>query len=168
MEQATTIANFFIKKSQETGKDLTPMKLVKLLYISQGWYLALNGEQLLSESVEAWKYGPVIPSVYHRFKQYGNSQITSCASIFNSEKGGIFIPQVTDEFLLGFLEKIWDLYSNFSGVQLSTMTHMEGTPWYKTWYNNGGKDGQNIAIPNNLIKEHYLAKISSGNNDAAH
>lgn len=168
MESAISVANYFIKKSQETGKDLSVMKLVKLVYISHGWYLAITGNQLLTESVEAWKYGPVVPSVYHRFKGYGNSTVTSFATTINTEKGGIIVPVVTDPDVLQLLDKIWELYCNFSAVQLSTMTHMAGTPWYETWYLNGGKDGQGIPIPNNLIKSLYLKKATTGINDAAH
>lgn len=168
METPIAVANYFIQKAQETGKELSPMKLVKLVYIAHGWYLALTGNQLLSEPVEAWKYGPVIPSVYHQFKEYGNGSISSFAYGFNTQKGGTFVPTVEDADVIQLLNKIWDLYAGFSGVQLSTMTHMEGTPWYKTWHDNGGKSAQGIPIPNNLIKEHYKHKVDSQKNDAAH
>ncbi len=40
-------------------KILTPMHLLRLVYISHGWMLAIYGRSLFHESVEAWKYGPV-------------------------------------------------------------------------------------------------------------
>ncbi|OJW78660.1 MAG: hypothetical protein BGO69_01375 [Bacteroidetes bacterium 46-16] len=168
MESPIAVANYFIQKAQDSGKALSPMKLVKLVYIAHGWYLALTGKQLLMESVEAWKYGPVIPSIYHQFKEFGNNSINTFAYGFNTQEGGLFIPKVKDPDVISLLDRIWDLYSNFSAVELSTMTHMEGTPWYKTWHEDGAKSMHGISIPNDLIKSHYLEKVNSGENGAAH
>jgi len=63
METPLAVANYFIKKSQDDGIAVTPMQLVKLVYIAHGWHLGLHHSQLLTESIQAWKYGPVIPSV---------------------------------------------------------------------------------------------------------
>ena len=57
------------------GEPTTPLHLVKLVYISHGWVLGFHGIPLIRESVEAWKYGPVIPAVYHRYKPFGGSHI---------------------------------------------------------------------------------------------
>ena len=73
---AVAVANYFVRKSLETGKELTPMKVLKLVYIAHGWNLALYDEPLISDSIQAWKFGPVIPSVYQAFRVFRNSQIT--------------------------------------------------------------------------------------------
>lgn len=72
----TTIANYFIEKYSRDG-DLTPMKVIKLTYISYGWYLALteNKERLIDESPVAWDFGPVFPSLYLSLKKYGKKEI---------------------------------------------------------------------------------------------
>jgi uncharacterized phage-associated protein len=76
MYDAIAIANYFIEKSLATGKRLTPMQLVKLVYIAHGWYLARTGKPLLADAVQAWQFGPVIPTLYHEFKQFRDGQIT--------------------------------------------------------------------------------------------
>ena len=41
------------------------IKLQKMLYISFGYYSFYNkGQNLFDQSIEAWRYGPVIPTVY--------------------------------------------------------------------------------------------------------
>ncbi len=40
------------------------MKLHKLLYYAAGWHLGFTGEPLFDEDIEAWQYGPVVPSIY--------------------------------------------------------------------------------------------------------
>jgi uncharacterized phage-associated protein len=164
MESPIAVANFFINKSLETGMELTPMKLVKLVYISHGWYLGLTESPLISEAVEAWKYGPVIPDLYYEFKQYGSDQIKNVQFDIPTMK----FPIVTDKDTVQFLNKIWDVYGSMTGTQLSTLTHLEGTPWYITWHERGGKNSQSVQIPNDLIQKHYKQKALSDINDSRH
>ncbi len=46
---------------------LTPLHLQKVLYYCQGWHLALLGEPLFRQPIEAWKNGPVVRDVYDLF-----------------------------------------------------------------------------------------------------
>jgi uncharacterized phage-associated protein len=149
------VANYFIVKSLNTGEEMTPMKLVKLVYISHGWHLGLTEEPLLAEAVQAWKYGPVVTSVYHEFEHYGNSAITSLAY------DGAAYPTVTDETKKAFLDKIWEVYGKFNGLQLSTLTHQSDTPWDIVWNKQSGKKKKTAIIPNDLIKEHYKLKANA-------
>jgi uncharacterized phage-associated protein len=149
MQNPIAVANYFIRKSMDDGCELTPMKLVKLVYIAHGWYLALQGEELLPEAVEAWRYGPVVPKIYHTFKKYTNERITSLAYEDNE------IVIVTDPPVVRFLDKIWDTYKTYSGLQLSTLTHQPNTPWDIVWNTENGKSQQHAIIRNSLIKEHY-------------
>jgi len=149
MEKTLAIANFFIKCSFSTGDELTPMKLIKLCYIAHGWNLAIFNNPLLSEPVFAWKFGPVVANVYHAFKGYGNSRITSYA---NTNQG---IEMPSDPNTEALLQKVWDVYKRFDGVQLSTMTHQKGTPWDIVWNEMGGKDRLDVIIPDDIIEDHY-------------
>lgn len=168
MQSAIAVANYFINKSLETGRPITPMQLVKLVYISHGWYLGHTGEPLIPEVVEAWKYGPVIPSVYHKFKSYGDTPIKSQAEelhVVNDEIIFLF-PNVTDESAKKLLENVWNAYSNLDGLQLSTLTHQKGTPWDVIWNERGGKDFKSEPIPNDLIEKHYKEKINASTESA--
>ena len=72
-DNALSVANYLIDLAKKENKNLTQLGLMKRVYIAHGFSLAINKESLLDnrfDKVEAWKYGPVIPSVYHSFKQY--------------------------------------------------------------------------------------------------
>lgn len=131
------------------------MQAIKLVYIAHGWHLALADLPLISEPVEAWKYGPVIESIYHSYKRFGrgplNGDIPVGEASLQNEAG-----------LTNFLDSVWSSYSKFSGGQLSTLTHREGTPWHKVWVQHGGSGQLNAQIPDDLIKEHYKAKANVG------
>lgn len=154
------IANYFIRKGIDTGEEITLMKLIKLVYISHGWYLGLTGNALLPEAAEAWQYGPVVPKVYREFKEFGRGKITEMGMDFG-EGFGYPIPE--NEELKTFLDKIWQVYGKYNGLQLSALTHQQGTPWYITWHNEGGKERHSVPIRDELIKEHYKNKITAAN-----
>lgn len=153
------IANYFLKTYGSKNK-ITPMKLVKLVYISHGWHLGLTGQALIDENPEAWQYGPVIPTVYHQFKQYGGNAITE--TYFEPDPGTIIKPEIQR-----FLNKIWDVYGKFSAIQLSAKTHEPNTPWHISWNNmksrqrnRSGLGVYSHQIPDNLIKSYYQTKFN--------
>src|SRR4051812_39910789 len=76
---AAAIANEFLRLAKEDKAQISPLKLQKLVYFAHGWYLALAGKPLIEERVQAWQFGPVIPTLYREFKRYGNSPIASPA-----------------------------------------------------------------------------------------
>ena len=155
MENALAIANYFVKKANNEGVELSPMKLLKLVYIAHGWHLAIKDQELIDETVEAWQYGPVVPSVYHEFKKYKSSQVTQPGYLF-TEQAKIITPMVEDDATVQFLNKIWDVYKIYNGLQLSTLTHQPNTPWDIVYNKEKGS-----IIRNQLIKDHYLTKAQN-------
>jgi uncharacterized phage-associated protein len=151
LQNPFTVAQFFINKSAETGIELSPMKLIKMAYLGHGWHLGIYNEPLFSESVQAWKYGPVIESLYHALKQYGSQQIPAEAIV---EPFGASCTSDTTPFL----ERIWDVHSKYTALQLATLTHQTGSPWYTVWHEQGGANQKGAVIPDELIKSFYKKK----------
>jgi uncharacterized phage-associated protein len=132
---AKAIANSFLDLAIGHGQSLTPMKIQKLIYYANGWHSAIKREPLIDEQVEAWAYGPVIPSIYRAFREYGNQPITSPAMDFEffgePESGRDFhyhAPSLEDnthqtEFARALLNRIWEIYGGYSAAQLSNLTH---------------------------------------------
>ncbi len=156
MYDTLLIANYFVGKSFDTGIELTPMKLIKLCYIAHGWHLGIYEKPLVNEPVLAWPYGPVLANVYRAFKDFKDCQITSYAEEFNHTP----YPHEENTDLKSFLDKIWAVYKNFNGLELSTMTHQKDTPWDIVYHQNGGYQRKNLIIPNDLIMVHYQELIN--------
>ena len=158
MYSAKAIANYFLDKADEDSISLSPMKIIKIVYIAHGWYLALTDEPLIEDYVEAWTYGPVIPELYHEFKQFGSNPIpvraieTTVPSIYIGGSSRD-LPFSTDQFL----DRIWDIYKGFTALQLSSATHQPDTPWHITMQNGSGK--KNPVIEDELIRKYYVDMI---------
>ena len=156
---AKAIANHFLDFGLTRKNEVSPLKIQKLVYVSHGWHLALSGGEPLvwDEYVEAWPYGPVFPSVYHEFKHYGASPILDYATDFElmGRTFKLVTPRVeTDDInAVALLGRVWKVYGDFSGTQLSGMTHAPGTPWDIVWKKSKGM--RNVHIPNELICRHY-------------
>lgn len=66
------IANYIIYFSNTVlGKSVTNLQLQKFLYFSYVNNLTIRNVKIFSDPIEKWQYGPVVPSVYHSFKDYG-------------------------------------------------------------------------------------------------
>ena len=70
----------------EYGELITHLKLQKILYYAQADYLVENkGIPLFEEPIEAWQYGPVVRSVYDKYKQFGRNPISMLIESINLE-----------------------------------------------------------------------------------
>jgi uncharacterized phage-associated protein len=78
--QAVDIANYVIKKAIDSKKPVSNLKLQKILYYLQARFLVDTGNPLFNDDIKKWKYGPVVESVYHEFKNNGSSPITNVLS----------------------------------------------------------------------------------------
>lgn len=150
------VANSILHYANETGKKLTPMQLIKLVYVANGWALALLNRPLISEQIQAWQYGPVIPNVYRAFNHFGSAPVTSYATDMFSR---LEYTAKLDDDETRLIKSVVDAYGHIHAFQLSNIMHQPGTPWTKT-YNESGPYSE---IPPELIKEHFLELKSHRN-----
>lgn len=126
---AMQVANAFIQKAQE-GKipDLTPMKLQKLMFFAQSWYLKKYRVRLINDEFVRWRFGPVIQSVYYEFSHIGGGLLTQGQGVLARDANGIVEPKiaVNDD---AFLDAIANAYGHYTGWQLSDMSHADGSAW---------------------------------------
>ena len=156
MHSSIAIANYFLKIAKDEGAELTHMKVQKLVYIAYGWHFPYFDKPMLSETVEAWRWGPVFPVLYAEFKHYGGQPITKPGMVPMNDAGEE--EEVTEEDLQAFLLAVWDNYASYSPLELSALTHQDGTPWQQTIQQNPGHQfmfPSSLVISPELIKTYY-------------
>lgn len=146
MNRALQIANYVVSVAFRNNKPITNLHLQKILYYLQAKELIYEGMPLFDDTIEKWKLGPVVPKVYHEYKQYGSQPIDDIATelIFDDETFNIKIVKFNeDDIDHGTREKIMpDIISllNRDPFKLVDLTH-EHHPWkkYKERIENGEK-----------------------------
>ena len=127
------------------GETISNLKLQKLLYYTQGFFIAVFDRKLFEEPIEAWQYGPVVREAYLHFKDFGSSSIS-----LQEDVSIINLAQDEDELFKEVMEE----YGQFSAVKLMNMTHEE-LPWKKTFSEN--PQGE---ISYELLKEYFKTQIT--------
>ena len=121
--------------------EVDKLKLQKLLFYCQAVHIVFTDKPLFDDEIQAWDYGPVVPSVYKKIK---------------SKEGIIRLPYkgTLSEEQIKYIDMTLEYYGNKSGAALINETHSEAA-WINA-YNNG----RNTPITFNDIKDCY-AKIYS-------
>ena len=123
MVPVKTVAEYILSLSRpDEGDVISNLKLQKLLYYSQGFYLALYNEPLFKEKIEHWDHGPVVPDSYRMYKECG--------------PGAIPVPKDSNFAKLSkkhraVVNEVFNTYGQYSAWKLRQFTHSE-SPWRNT------------------------------------
>jgi len=148
---ADNIAGWFIDFNSryvetEEAEFLSPMKLQKLLYYAQGAFLAIDNTALFDDDIEIWEHGPVVPSVYQKYRKYGAGGIAKNESDTSAE---------INEHTYGMLFGIYEKYGKYSASQLRNMTHRED-PYVLARENN---NSNSKVISKDCIKDYFAGTV---------
>ena len=145
MLSAMDVARYFLAlASEEDGELISNMKLQKLVYYAQGFSLALRDEPLFAEPIKAWTHGPVVPSLYHEYKQFEGGPVILDGEI----NWNLYSPEARE-----LLDEVYQVYGQYSASGLRALTHSE-LPWSET---PSGEE-----IPRSAMKEFFKTQILDG------
>lgn len=144
---AIVAANHIIQWHLSRQLSITPLRVIKLTYMANGFYLALFERAIFSEAVQAWKYGTMIPSVYGAFGHYGKKSI---------KETFLFGEIVTHKTVIEVLDKTCDEFKHFTDLQLAAYCQEP------SWSCSFSYSLEN-NIPNELIMEFFKSKLKKIN-----
>lgn len=134
----------------------THLKLEKLVYMCYADYLCETGKKLFDDEIYAYRYGPIIKSVYQKYRRtkkaiednrskYGDAkkELPIRSRIIISENG---------MNKLSSIEKTLTNYGKFTAFELVSITHRKDTPWNMA---GAGKE-VNRLISDDLIKKYHI------------
>jgi uncharacterized phage-associated protein len=160
------VANSFLALANKNNATITQMQIQSLIYLAQGWCLALKNKPLINEALLAWRFGTISTSIFHEFKHFGNGAIKSPMLELLVEKGNARWHHTTisdtDKFTMNLLAEIWESYSDYQTDELTQMTCCAKSPWQKI-YKIGEKEGIVFGkeVPNCDIKEFFLSNLAT-------
>ncbi|WP_434462520.1 Panacea domain-containing protein [Serratia plymuthica] len=132
------VADYLLCFAQEHGDVMTPLKLQKMVFYADAWFMALNdGQELVADKFEAWVHGPVARDLYARFAGYKWQPITA----------EIKCPDLP-EVVSSHLDEIYQVFGGYSAYELEQLTHQEAP-----WVNARRGVAENVVCQNAIDKK---------------
>ena len=143
MYTALDVAKYVIWYCQQKGYVISNLKLQKILYFIQAQFLVFGDEHkaCFSDDIQAWKFGPVVPTVYRKYRLYGNAHIPS----FDKEENFSEIAE-KDKTMIN---RIVDRCADYTASQLVELTHRQ-SPWKDAY-----ETGKNSVISNEALRDFF-------------
>lgn len=138
---ALEIAKYVINHEHSKGREISNLRLQKLLYFIQAKVLVETGDPCFEDIMEAWDFGPVVPCVYHTYKIFGSWDLS-----FTGE-----VPAIIEE-ISQMIDSIVDYCQSFPTRQLVEITHNQD-PWKNVYIK-----GQKNRISNDSIRDYFLRR----------
>lgn len=160
MYDVLDISRYVINYSNQENYDISNLKLQKLLYFIQAYFLITKKAPCFKEDIEAWDFGPVVPSAYYKYRLFGGSNIPSITTYTIIEKNSDDISQSKiksakyDKACIAscdakLIEDVINKFSNYSASDLVEITHRQN-PW-----KNAYENGRNTIITIESIRSYF-------------
>lgn len=134
---------------------LSVLKLQKLLYYSQAWFLAFCKEPLFDGRFEAWVHGPVHRPTYTRFRP---TKLMYSALALEDRLPGFDVDQIPKE-AREHIDGVLEVYAPFSDTQLESLTHDE-EPWVEARAGLRAGQPSTKEISDETMRRYYSSRVS--------
>ena len=134
MYSAVSLSKYVVTRCVDDGNPITNLQLQKILFFIQKAWLEKYKFPAFSEPIQAWKFGPVVPTVYYMFCGNGAMAIMQrfdgLDSNFQNDK---------------MLNEIIEQKRTLNPWELVNETHAPEGAWAKT-FKHGLGNKQTISI----------------------
>ena len=151
-KSADPVADYFLTSLMgQAGDYISNLKLQKLCYLAQGYHLAYHNTPIFDDMIQAWAHGPVVVSLYHRFKKYKwhpidlNDRVTWPSEYLHDDA-------------LHILSEVWRVYGQWSAKQLENLTHKQA-PWKDAYGDRQIGLACDEVITQKAIKDYFITLI---------
>jgi uncharacterized phage-associated protein len=157
MKNIHDVCDYVIFRTTGEGNGfLSHLKLQKILYYTQSWYLAYEKNSLFDGKFQAWIHGPVNREIYNRFKD--SKYMYSTINMVDIKMDDLAFNVLSEEEK-DHINSVLEAYAPFSDVQLEKMTHDE-RPWIEA--RSGFEPFQRCEkeINEKTMQDYYASRIN--------
>ena len=149
------MSHYIIVYSNKKDYGVSNLKLQKLLYFVQAFFLINDCPPCFDEKIEAWDFGHVVPEIYREYKRYGGMDIPTIdyyvkfdkKNIWNTER--IYYEDIISDDDKEMIRAVVDKFAHCSATFLVNLTHNQD-PWINAYVN-----GQRNEITKEDIKRYF-------------
>jgi uncharacterized phage-associated protein len=146
------VCDYLILRVNEAGY-LNVLKLQKLLYYVQAWWLAIENKRCFKGGFQAWVHGPVSRKIYDRFKDksmYSRVRSTDIRADFD--------PDAVPKPMRKHIARVLEAYGEYTDDQLEELTHDE-RPWQEARDGYAPRDRCEAVISEITMRDYYAARL---------
>lgn len=148
--------DYLIQQVHESGESLSNLKLQKLMYYVQAWFLAFEGKKFFESDFQAWVHGPVSRDIYNRF----SATKSLYAEITEDDIRSGFTPDNLSDDERKHIDNVLSVYAKLSGPQLEEMTHRE-SPWIEARGNLKSWERCENTISSSSMETFYKSRLEA-------
>ena len=142
----------------------THLKLEKLVYMAYADYLVKTGKHLFEDKIYAYKLGPVVKSVYAKYKkekyflifdQEDSKEVVEESKIQLPIRSRIMASKDGSKKIFSILDTL-EKYGLMDAFDLVKLTHRDKSPWSET---GGLKVGPYTVISDDKILKYHVNEV---------
>ena len=139
----------------------THLKLEKLVYMCYAEYLCKYNKKLYEDSIYAYKYGPVVKTVYEKYKKYGYKEIErddetiDASDVFEMPSRSRILFAKDGTYKIFSIDSTINKYGGYTSSQLVDLTHKYNSPWSVS----GSGTLNNKVIDDEVILKYHCNEI---------
>ena len=130
-----------------SGREITNLLLQKVLYYVKAISELFDGESIILEPCEAWKFGPVFPVVYEKYRNYGKQEIE-----INLSKE--YVNNLLSEKEKEITDYVLSTFGIYNAWFLKDVTHAE-EPWIEARIGLAEDDASRNRMDDKIISEYF-------------
>lgn len=135
------VCKYVIDYSNKKEYGISNLKLQKILYFIQAYFLIKQPSRCcFDDKIEAWNFGPVVPKVYRKYKQFGSSDIPTIIDCEKSDSNNCI---TSDDKNL--IKTVIDKFEDYSSTDLVDLTHKQ-SPWIDAYISHMNREITTEAI----------------------
>ncbi|MEJ1969548.1 MAG: type II toxin-antitoxin system antitoxin SocA domain-containing protein [Rhizomicrobium sp.] len=158
---ARDIANYILDVADQNAVPITNLALQKILYFCQGNFLVHFEKHLFHNPIEAWKFGPVVRSVYESFRDFGSAPISARVLHSDALDQRVFAERFEpDSTTRDFLNAIILSFAKMSPSTLVDLTHTHGGPWRSAVQEHQQRANIGLRIDDEVIRARFQQSAS--------
>ena len=152
------VSRYVVNYSHRKNYIISNLRLQKLLYFIQAYYLTFTKEKkpCFDAEIQAWDFGPVVPEAYHEYKRFGSGTIPMVTHYIFGGKDDIWSAKIVefDEKVIPkrdkkIIESVVDAFSGYSTTGLVELTHNQ-KPWKDAY-----RQSKSTVIGHGAIREYF-------------
>lgn len=134
---------YLINLFHNDNKEITQLHVQKLMFLFEAYYMnVMDVSKLYDCGYKAWNFGPVATKLYKKYKKYGKEDIK-----LTDEQVDLGNNSMSDE-KKQIMENLYEVFKDYSPMQLVSFTHAKNSPWRKVWEKNQYGDISKESIKN--------------------